>query len=609
MIIFLAVPGFTEPRTVRVGAFNFFPAIFMDTDGTVKGFYVESLDAIGRAENISFEYVWGSWNEGLERIKSGAVDLLTSVAYTDERAAYMDYGTIPLLTVWSEVYVPLGSDIDSILALEGKKVAVMKDDFNASNFIELASNFHLSVTYIEVASFDEVFRVVADKEADGGVVNSTFGVARQREYGIRSTGVVFNPFDIYFTAGKGKNADIIRLLDKYLEAWKHQKLSVYNQARQKWSHGNVGAIEIIPNWLKYGAALLGFLVVVSSMFILLLRQRVLKATAEIRQKQELLKESEGRLRSYVDSAPFGLFVVDSEGHYLEANPAAERITGYTIPELLTLSIPDLQPPETVEQDMEIFNALKVKGESHDEFKYRHKSGERRWWSLTGVQLSPSRYLGFAQDITARKEAEEKIRLLLSEKEILLKEVHHRIKNNMNTIKGLLYMQSEALIHTAAYTALKDAENRVQSMIVLYDKLYCSDNYRELSVKNYLEDLSVEIISTFPNWEHVTLESKIEDFILNVQFLAPLGIILNELISNCMKHAFAGMAQGIISLSIVRREGLVTFSLADNGRGMGRRKDGQAGFGLDLVRMLAEQIGGTMKIGTEKETRITITFNS
>ncbi len=109
-------------EVVKVGAFNFYPAIFQDKDGVVKGFYVDALSELGKKENLKFVYIYGSWDEGLERIKTGEVDVLTSVAITEERLNYMDYSATPLLTVWSEVYVNPKSEIKGILDLEGKKL-------------------------------------------------------------------------------------------------------------------------------------------------------------------------------------------------------------------------------------------------------------------------------------------------------------------------------------------------------------------------------------------------------------------------------------------------------------------------------------------------------
>ena len=599
-----------EPRIVRVGAFNFYPGIFKDSDGTIKGFYVDALAEIAQNENIRFEYVWGSWNEGLERIKSGEVDIITSAAYTPERALYMDYGKTPLLTVWSELYVPLKSEIDNITDMERKRVAVMKGDFNARNFIERVSKFHITVETVEVASFDEVFKAVSKGKVDAGVVNCTFGVSKQRDYGIRSTGIVFNPFDIFFAAAKGKNSELLELLDSYLIKWKHQESSVYNRSRQKWSYGNVGKIEIIPQWIRYSAAALGLIALLFGLFTILLRIKVKHATRDILEREEMLKQSESKFRSYIDNAPDGVFITDNEGHYLEVNPAASSITGYSQEELLSMSIPDLQPQETLEQDMQVFITLKEKGHVSSEFQFLHKSGNKRWWSVDGVRLSETRHIGFAKDITDRKIAEDEINRLLKEKEILLKEVHHRIKNNMNTIKGLISLQIGNMNEPSSTALLEDVENRVQSMIILYDKLYCSENYRELSVKDYMEALTQEIVYNFPNRDIVKLETDIEDFILNVGLLAPLGIIVNELLTNIMKHAFTEKDSGIIRISTSLKENTATLIISDNGKGMPEnvKFDGDTGFGLNLVTMLMEQIGGKINVERGNGTTFTLQFH-
>ena len=136
-----------------------------------------------------------------------------------------------------------------------------------------------------------------------------------------------------------------------------------------------------------------------------------------------------------------------------------------------------------------------------------------------------------------KESEQKITLLLEEKKLLLREVHHRIKNNMNTIRGLLTLQLSAVEDPRVIASLSDAESRVQSMILLYEKLYSGENYRELSIKDYLESLIVEVVGSFHNSSIVKIETEIDDVILNVNMLTPIGIITNELITNIMKYAF------------------------------------------------------------------------
>jgi len=213
------------------------------------------------------------------------------------------------------------------------------------------------------------------------------------------------------------------------------------------------------------------------------------------------------------------------------------------------------------------------------------------------------------DITEINDAGEKIRHLLAEKELILKEVHHRIKNNLNTIKGLLSLQAGFLKDPSAVSALNDSENRVESMMILYDKLYCSDNFENLSVKDYLPTLIDEMVKNFPNYHSVKIEKKIDDFVLDIKKIQPLGIITNELLTNIMKYAFTGTGDGLISISAGLKDNTVTLVITDNGRGLPETIDfkNSTGFGMQLVSMLTDQIGGKIRIERGSGTRFILEF--
>jgi PAS domain S-box-containing protein len=213
-------------------------------------------------------------------------------------------------------------------------------------------------------------------------------------------------------------------------------------------------------------------------------------------------------------------------------------------------------------------------------------------------------------VTDRKIADEKVRQLLAEKEIILKEVHHRIKNNMNSIYALLSMQAGMLEDSSASTALEDAGRRVQSMMVLYNKLYQAPDVTVLSVDTYLSDLIEGIVLNLPRGKNIAVEKKIEDFILDAKRLQPLGIIINELLTNVMKYAFNGRSGGTITVSAAARDNLVTIAVADDGNGMPDSLDigHSTGFGLVLVGELTKQLQGTIRLERGNGSRFVLEFD-
>jgi len=332
--------------------------------------------------------------------------------------------------------------------------------------------------------------------------------------------------------------------------------------------------------------------------------------------EEALRSSEGRLRSVVQTIPDLIWLKDKDGIYLACNTMFERFFGANEKDIVGKTDYDFVSRELAdffrENDLK---AVSTGGPSLNEEWITFADGGRRAMletvktpmyddlgNLIGV-------LGIGRDITDRKAAEEKIQSLLQEKELVLKEVHHRIKNNMNTIKALLLLQAGLVNDPSAIAALHDAGNRVQSLMLLYDKLYRNDNFKVLSVKDYLSVLVDEIISNFSNREMITAEKRFDDCILDAALLFPIGIIVNEIITNAMKYAFNGIDNGIIGVSLIRDEKRAVLTIEDNGIGIPESIDLEnAGFGLQLVRMLTGQIRGTVSIDRSKGTRFIIDFN-
>ena len=242
---------------------------------------------------------------------------------------------------------------------------------------------------------------------------------------------------------------------------------------------------------------------------------------------------------------------------------------------------------------------------------------RKLWSLTtkmplrdkdGIIVGT---FGISTNIAELKNAEEKVKILLTEKERMLKEVHHRIKNNMGIMVSLLQLQMSTMKDAQAINALRDAENRLNSMGLLYDKLYRSDDYGMVSAKEYLPTLAKEVVAVFANGAFVSVESEVEDFNITTKMMSSLGIMVNEIITNSMKYAFPKNNKDIIRIEGTKTGTKVKISIGDNGIGIpaGIEVGKTKGFGMILIDTLTKQLGGTSRIERNNGTTFVLEFES
>jgi len=338
-----------------------------------------------------------------------------------------------------------------------------------------------------------------------------------------------------------------------------------------------------------------------------------------RKAVESLRVSEAIYRTLFQVSPMGLTISDSQGKVIDSNTVAQTILGLTREEHTkrTLSGDEWR---IVRRDGTLMAAdeyASVKAMKEQRLVENVDMGivkgpdDISWITVSSAPIPIEGYgvvIAFA-DITERVEAEERIQILLREKELLLKETHHRIKNNMGTIGGLLSLQANEQENDEMRGILNDASGRVQSMMLLYDKLYHSGNFRELSIKAFLPPLVEQILDVFDRTPDVRTEMELEDCMLSSKVLSSLGIIVNEMITNSMKYAFRETAEARIGISSVCRDRRLTLVYSDNGVGLPPTVDFEnaPGFGMQLIGLLVQQIQGTIRIERGSGTRFVMEF--
>ena len=208
----------------------------------------------------------------------------------------------------------------------------------------------------------------------------------------------------------------------------------------------------------------------------------------------------------------------------------------------------------------------------------------------------------------KQKANQALQKAVSEKETLLKEIHHRVKNNLQVISSLLNLQSKYVEDQSAIDAVKEGQNRVKSMALIHQKLYQEDNLTGITISDYIENLAESLYSSYGvDRDRIDLNLSVEKLNLDVDTTIPLGLIINELISNTLKYAFPEDRTGQLSISLKQSESCLMLLVKDNGVGLPKDLNWKESpsFGLKLVSALAEKLKASLEINNEKGTIVSM----
>jgi len=352
-----------------------------------------------------------------------------------------------------------------------------------------------------------------------------------------------------------------------------------------------------------------------------LEELVEKRTAELQQQiaerkqvEEALRESEEKYRVLIDSAGAPVSVFDTDGVVLLMNSAGAEYFGVSREEIVGKSMRDLFPDEVdvlIERNQQIFESG-VGGTFEDMLGF--PTGKR--WFLSNLQplKDPSGETYAVQivshDITERKRAEEEVKASLREKEVLLREIHHRVKNNLQSVGSLLNLQARRMRNEAVLQALEDSRNRIRAMFLIHETLYQSKDLSRVHFRQYVAKLVKNLRRAYGSVSgRIGCDVRGDDPPLAVDDAVPLGLVINELLTNAFRHAFPEGARGEISVTVRQiGEGEIELAVDDNGVGLPADLDVRdtETLGLQLVRDLAEgQLGGSVEVDRDNGTQFRI----
>lgn len=314
LLVLMPLISFATPpeTTIKVGAFDLYPSIFIDEDGTTRGLVVDILAAIADKEGWNIRYVPGTWADNLKDVSTGKTDLITNIVYTTERDKFLDYNKQPIMTIWTEVFSNKKADIKNIFDLKNKKIGVMKRDFNADVFMKYAKDLKLNCTYEYFCSQKEILEGIEEGKVDAGVVNSITGSGLGDNYDIKKTNIILAPFPIYFAVSEGNSQYIIDTIDYYLIRWQADKTSIYHEKLNEWFYKELETNNKIPTHALIIMAVMLIVAIIAVGSTITLNKLV-----ELRTKE--LQETKDKFKGLFDNSPLSYQALSVKGYILEIN--------------------------------------------------------------------------------------------------------------------------------------------------------------------------------------------------------------------------------------------------------------------------------------------------
>ncbi|MDP1744180.1 MAG: PAS domain S-box protein, partial [Bacteroidota bacterium] len=332
---------------------------------------------------------------------------------------------------------------------------------------------------------------------------------------------------------------------------------------------------------------------------------------EQKRAEEKIKSSEEKYRSVVENAADMIITFDSNYtvqfiNHLRPGSATDQVIGKSIFNLIPQEYQD-----RVKQ--KIKKVFEDKLPQSYELPGQHLDGSSAWYSTNlGPVFSGDEVSGITliiRDISDSKKAEEKIQQSLKEKEILLQEVHHRVKNNLQIILSILNLQHAQITDKKTLDLVRDIRSRIKAMSFIHELLYQTDDFSSINFSDYITNITNNLIYSYTQNQTIDLKLDVGAIFLDLDSAIPCGLIINEIVTNALKYAFTEQENGEVSVSLTQKNDFIQLTISDNGKGLPSNIDfrNTESLGMQLVVTLVQQLGGEIVLDNSNGAKYTITF--
>ncbi|WP_138431768.1 PAS domain S-box protein [Fodinibius saliphilus] len=329
-----------------------------------------------------------------------------------------------------------------------------------------------------------------------------------------------------------------------------------------------------------------------------------------------LKRNENLFRNLFLQAPSAIVMVTPDNKIKDVNQSFENLFGYSKEEITGRDIDKVLVPEEELEEAPTMpgKGFKAMASFHREAQRRASDGSLVDVFVAGIPVfvdgKPIAGFGMYIDITEQKKYEKEIYNSLKEKHVLLQEIHHRVKNNLAVVSGLIQLQMYETDDKEVRETLKESESRVQTMALIHEKLYKSQSLSQISCQSYIGDLVETIRSTNNTLKDITIDKEIDAVMLSINQAVPFALLINEVVTNAFKHAFERREQGNIQIKLEAEDGRVHLYIKDNGIGLPDDFNPQNSdsLGMTLIYNFMDQLEAEGEMGTDNGTYLTLSFS-